>query len=60
MTRADGVHGSTLDAMALGRAEPTRRLSPDCLPMDEGIDRIAFDDRDPNVLRVGGSSGSIA
>ena len=55
-----GDSRSTLDAMALGRIASVRKLGPDCLPMDEAIDKIAFDDRDPNIIRVGGSSGSIA
>ncbi|GAA5955723.1 hypothetical protein JCM21900_000898 [Sporobolomyces salmonicolor] len=49
-----------LRGMALSRFSSVRILYPDCLPMDESIVQLSFDDRDPSVLRVGGSNGSIA
>lgn len=46
----------------MSKYKTTKRLFPDCLPIEESITAIAFDE-DPirgATVRVGGSSGSIA
>ncbi|GAA5846821.1 hypothetical protein JCM3766R1_006325 [Sporobolomyces carnicolor] len=45
---------------ALARFESTTIVYPDCLPNDENIVKLSFDDRDNSILRIGGSSGTIA
>ncbi|GAA5977141.1 hypothetical protein JCM10908_004870 [Rhodotorula pacifica] len=37
-----------------------RTVYPDCLPMDDSIQHISFDQRNPLTLRVGTSNGTIA
>ncbi|EGU12153.1 WD repeat-containing protein [Rhodotorula toruloides ATCC 204091] len=45
---------------SLSRLSPARTMYPDCLPMDDTILHLAFDDADPARLRVGTSNGTIA
>lgn len=45
---------------SLSRLSPARTTYPDCLPMDDTILHLAFDDVDPARVRVGTSNGTIA
>ncbi|GAA5984535.1 hypothetical protein JCM5350_004752 [Sporobolomyces pararoseus] len=49
-----------VDSHALARFESTRIIYPDCLPNEEEIVKLSFDELDPAVLRIGGSSGTLA
>ncbi len=44
----------------MSRLKSTRVLYPDCLPIDEAITALSFDERHPGCLRIGGDQGSIA
>ncbi|ORY83547.1 hypothetical protein BCR35DRAFT_331198 [Leucosporidium creatinivorum] len=49
-----------LESLSMGRLRTSRTIYPDCLPMDESIGVVCFDELDPSLMRVGGSNGSIA
>ncbi|GAA5943876.1 hypothetical protein JCM10213_009015 [Rhodosporidiobolus nylandii] len=49
-----------LRSLSLSRSTATRTLFPDCLPLDDSITHLSFDERCPSILRVGGSNGIIA
>ncbi|GAA5906577.1 uncharacterized protein JCM6883_004522 [Sporobolomyces salmoneus] len=55
----DSLHHD-INASALSRFESTRIIYPECLPNEEEIVKLSFDELDPAVLRIGGSSGTIA
>lgn len=38
----------------------TVTVYPDCLPIEDTIDHISVDENNPEIVRIGGSSGSIA
>jgi hypothetical protein len=51
---------SDIDLHALTKFESTRILYPECLPNEEEIVKLSFDELNPAILRIGGSSGTIA
>jgi hypothetical protein len=51
---------SDLRSISFSRSTTVRTLFPDCLPLDDDITHLSFDERSPAVLRVGCSNGSIA
>ncbi|GAA5956057.1 hypothetical protein JCM3765_005442 [Sporobolomyces pararoseus] len=55
----DSLHHA-VDSHALATFESTRIIYPDCLPNEEEIVKLSFDELDPAVLRIGGSSGTLA
>lgn len=51
---------SDLRLTSLSRSTTIRTLFPDCLPLDDEITHLSFDERSPSVLRIGCGNGSIA
>ncbi|GAA5889263.1 hypothetical protein JCM16303_002533 [Sporobolomyces ruberrimus] len=49
-----------VNSSALAKFESTRIIYPDCLPNEEEIVKLSFDKVNPSILRIGGSSGTIA
>ncbi|GAA5886770.1 hypothetical protein JCM6882_005882 [Rhodosporidiobolus microsporus] len=49
-----------LQSLSLARATSVRSLYPDCLPLDDDVLHLSFDELSPSVLRIGGSNGTIA
>ncbi|GAA5876740.1 hypothetical protein JCM8547_002034 [Rhodosporidiobolus lusitaniae] len=47
-------------SLSLSRSSSSRSLFPDCLPLDDDITHLSFDQHTPSVLRIGSSNGSIA
>jgi hypothetical protein len=57
---ADSSTISDLRSISFSRSTTVRTLFPDCLPLDDDITHLSFDERSPSVLRLGCSNGSIA
>ncbi|GAA6030233.1 hypothetical protein JCM8097_009001 [Rhodosporidiobolus ruineniae] len=49
-----------LRSLSLSRSKTVRSVFPDCLPLDDDITHLSFDELSPSVLRIGGSNGTIA
>ncbi|KPV72435.1 uncharacterized protein RHOBADRAFT_55900 [Rhodotorula graminis WP1] len=57
--RRDSLHHE-LRAANLARLSSSRTVFPDCLPMDDTVLHLSFDDTHRSALRVGTSSGILA
>ncbi|GAA5847340.1 hypothetical protein JCM5353_007762 [Sporobolomyces roseus] len=51
-------HG--IESNSLSRYELQQTIYPECLPMEEEIVKLSFDEMRPETIRLGGSSGTIA
>lgn len=60
LTPWGGAFSSDMLLSSLSRLSSARTMYPECLPMDDTILHLAFDDADPARLRVGTSNGTIA
>ncbi|GAA5934343.1 uncharacterized protein JCM15063_004546 [Sporobolomyces koalae] len=51
---------SDIESKALSKFASTTTIYPECFPIDEEIQKLSFDSLNPNILRLGGSSGTLA
>ncbi|GAA5838751.1 hypothetical protein JCM11251_006726 [Rhodosporidiobolus azoricus] len=47
-------------SLSLAQVTTVRSLYPDCLPLDDDVLHLSFDELSPSILRIGGSNGTIA
>ncbi|BGP49977.1 DDB1- and CUL4-associated factor 4 [Rhodotorula kratochvilovae] len=57
--RTERMHHD-LRASSMSRLSSVRTIYPDCVPVDDSILHLSFDELNPTTLRIGTSSGTIA